>query len=379
MSDSDHIVQRLIETTGIHAFVFICEAADKYLPIVNSLEMALANGHRAKATDFEPEIGQKVDETRKTLKREDRIVWALRYYKKALALELLWLAKNDPQFVQEKFGSPPAPEQPGLEKQIRKLADVDLSPFETPGADTDFPPYVGYATIDAINQRLGHYLDLADSLGENDKDNIIHRLIFQHQSFGQILSLFRRGQILLHKKHAASLVIKQARGVTANGEQYDMRDDEGPIQTWVTFPNGWRWLNLLRNCSEIRNDPKAPAHLAVTGHCANTAALGDVEVLELVEPLGNDRWRHHAMFVLHNSSGQLGEMKGRKNQKPSPRLWKYILELLRQRKEIKGLYGAGHKPENNFHLKDFPKQYLDILRRERPELFTSSASDQLPR
>jgi hypothetical protein len=372
MTDAAHVVEQLITTEGIHAFVFICEAADKYLPIIDSLEVLLANGKSVKVVQIEVDVAKKVEEAKKTLKREDRIVWALRFYKKALIEELLWLAHTEPQFFQRKFGAPPAPDQSGLERQLRKLADVDITPFqEADPADPEAlePPYTGYSTIDTINQRLGHYMEIAETYGENEPDNIIHKLIFQRQPFGEIVSLFRRGEIALLKKHAAGLTI-----VPAHGPNYDMQDDEGPIKTLVNFPNGWKWLNLMRNCSEIRNDPQAPPSTAITGHCANTAAKGNVTVLELVEPLGDNRWKHHAMFVL-SKDGQLGEMKGRKNQKPSPRLHKYILELLRQRKEIKGMgYHSSdhHLPSNDFRLGDFPKPYLDILKRERPDLISDN-------
>lgn len=372
MTDAAYIIDQLLTTDGIHAFVVVCEAADKYLPIIDSLGVPLENGKIAKVTAVEPDVARKVDETKKTLRREDRIVWALRFYKKALVSELLWLVRHDPAFFQKKFGAAPLPDQTGLERQFRKLADVDITPFQESDPDDPEelePPYTGYSTIDTINQRIGHYIGIADTLGENEPDNIINKLIFQRQSFGEIVSLFRRGELLLMKKKAAGIVIKPSRGAVS-----DMADSEGPVQTWVKFPNGWRWFNLLRNCSEIRNDPNAPPSTAITGHCANTAAKGDVTVLELAEPLGNDRWKHHAMFVLHRN-GMLGEMKGRKNQKPSPRLYKYILELLRQRHEIKGLGFHGphhHAPGNDFSLSDFPKAYMDILRRERPDLLQNS-------
>lgn len=119
------------------------------------------------------------------------------------------------------------------------------------------------------------------------------------------------------------------------------------------------------------DDPGVASNVAVTGHCSNRFKLGEYS-LELVEPLGSDRWRHHAFFVVHRN-GIMGEMKGRKNQKPSPRLHRYILELLRQYPAIKGFKaGGGHAPENDFDLGDFPEPYRDTLKKERPELFGNS-------
>ena len=371
MSDAAQVVQNLIETDDIHAFVFVCEAADKYLPMIDSVAVALQNGQMAKIAEIDRSVVLKVDETKKSLKREDRIIWALRFFKKALIEELLWMVANEPEFFQKRFHSRPAPEQPNLTRQFQKLGDVDITPFQE--YDPNDPemleaPYSGFGTLDAINERLGHYLKVAATYGENEPDNIIHTLRFERQSFGEIVSLFRRGENQLLRRHAASIHIWPERK-----GQFDMRDEEGPVETLIPFSNGWRWFDLHRNCSEIRNDPQAPSNLAVTGHCANVVSKGPVTALELDEPLGNDRWKHHAFFLL-GQDGLMTEMKGRKNQKPSPRLHKYILELFRHDKRIKGVNRVrGWNPAHDFALSDLSKPDQDILKRERPELFSTAA------
>lgn len=394
MTEIDTLVENLIETDGIHAFVFICEVADKYyFPMVDSIVVPLANGKSAKVSQIEPDVRHKVEETRRAMRRGDRIVWALRFYKKSLLEELLWLVEHDPGFFQKKFGAPPAPEQaaqpPGheqapqnhsggaasyLRQQLQKLSSVDITPFVDPAwdPDGDKPPYTGYSTIDAINSSLGRYMEIIDTSGENEPDNPIQRLIFQHQSFGEIISMFRRGEIILKKKYAPGIKI-----TPDPAPDHDMRDEEGPIKTVLGLSNGWRWFDLMRQCSQIRNDPRAAPAFAITGHCANTATPSSATtILELAEPLGNNRWRHHAMFVVQKG-GLLGEMKGRKNQKPSPRLWKAIVELLLKTPWIKGLVGAGYNPDNNFRLCDLPKFYLDKLKEERPDIFVNSVPSQL--
>lgn len=373
MSDAARIVEQLLTTDGVHAFVLVCEAADKYLPMIDSLTVPLANGQAVKVTDLSPEVARKVEETRKTLKREDRIVWALRQYKKGLVSELLWMTQHEPEYFQKKTGSPPAPDQTGLQRQLQKLSDVDISPFME--ADPDDPesfepPYSGYGVIETINDVLGRYLELADTYGEREPDNPIHKLMFQRQTFGEIASAFRRGQMMLMRKYMANWEAEPE-----SRKPYDLRDAEGPIQTLIKFPNGWRWFNLHRKCSTLHGQ-------TTMGHCGNTAsAKSSHTIYELAEPVqiaGKTVWKPHATFILDTSTGKLGEMKGRKNQKPSPRLWKYILELLRQRKEIIGLEGHGYESQNNFFLKDLPDSYLDALYQDRPEIWQNSDPDQLP-
>lgn len=368
MTDAEKIVENLINTDGIHAFVFICEAADKYLPIIDSVVISLENGRTIKATDLDRHLALKVDETRKTLKREDRIVWALRFFKKALIEQIIWMIKNDPEFFQKKFRSRPTQEQPALIRQLQKLSDVDITPFREfdPEYEDIESPYSAFTTIDAINNRLEHFVEVMQKYGENDPTNVINSLRFDRQSFGEIISLLRRGEIALRRKKFPGGILMTP---TPEGP-FDLQDKEGPVETVVEFPDGWRWFDLHRAFSPMRDDRTAASDIAITGHCANNASQSGETAFELAEPLGNNRWKHHAFFVLH-SNGQLGERKGRKNQKPSPRLEKYIFELLRRVKKIRGLSGpSGWNSSHDFALNDLTKPHLDILRRERPEIFS---------
>ncbi len=392
MSDTAQLVERILETDNIHAFVLVCEAADKYLPMIDALGVVLANGKTLKVTDISPDVAKKIDETRKTLKREDRIVWALRFYKKALLLESLWLAQHDPEFFKKRFGAVPAPDQPILQKQIFKLAEVDVTPFEhghfdDPSAE---PPITGYATIDAINARLGHYIEVADTYGAGEHDNVVNHLVLGRQSYGEVVSAYRRGEIEIKKRYAAVLTMwpinSYAGRVKRHGEigykeapGADLADSEGPITTILKFPGSkFRWLDLHRNCSYMRDDvwsKKTPAAERLTGHCCNTAGKGACTVLELAEEVGRNRWQHHAAFILYDN-GQLGERKGFNNQKPSANLHRYIFELLRHDKRIRGMGGkVGWGAHHDFQISDLPRAWQKQLKKERPELFSGSDED----
>jgi hypothetical protein len=69
---------------------------------IDSLTFALEDGQQIRVTEISPAVAAKTEETRKVLRREDRTMWALRHFKKGLALELLWLARNDPKWFAKK-------------------------------------------------------------------------------------------------------------------------------------------------------------------------------------------------------------------------------------------------------------------------------------
>jgi hypothetical protein len=73
-----------------------------------------------------------------------------------------------------------------------------------------------------------------------------------------------------------------------------------------------------------------------------------------------------ATFIL-DADGQLGEMKGRGNDKPAARYHPYILALLRH-DMIRGIKGGGYMPENNFSMSDFDPQTREQLIAKKPEL-----------
>ncbi len=394
MTEAAQLVERILETDNVHAFVLVCEAADRYLPMVDSLAIALANGKMLKVTEISPDVGRKVDETRKTLKRNDRIVWALRFYKKALLLEAMWLAKYDPEFYKKRFGAVPAPEQPVLAKQINRLSDVDVTPFmegDEDDPEATEPAITGFRTIDAINARLGHYIEVADTYGAGEHDNIINRMVLGRQSYGEVVSAYRRGEIQIKKRYAAALTIWPAHsyaGRTKSNTEItytepgnaDLMDAEGPVETIMKFPGSkFRWFDLHRNCSFIRDDmwaKKTPDAERVTGHCCNVAGKGACTVLELAEHLGGNRWQHHAAFILYHD-GQLGERKGFANQKPSPNVYKYIFELLRGYKRIKGMGGKiGWGSQNDFQISDLPLPWQQQLRKDRPDLFQGKGAEE---
>jgi len=140
---------------------------------------------------------------------------------------------------------------------------------------------------------------------------------------------------------------------------------EDPDPAWIKFQDGWQWQYLDRKACE--REAKSMQH------CGNAPSRkpGD-KILSLREPVerdGKTLWLPHLTFIFND--GQLGEMKGFKNQKPAPKFHPYIVKLLEDER-IKKVKGGGYKPQNNFKLKDLTEQQHQALEKVRPELIQQS-------
>ena len=103
------------------------------------------------------------------------------------------------------------------------------------------------------------------------------------------------------------------------------------------------WFNLNKNYCDKEG--------AAMGHCGNRAAATDKDtILSFREHKGKDMYVPHLTFVLDTTSGLLGEMKGKANNKPNVKYHPAILSLLKNLDAIKGIEPKGYLPEENFNL-----------------------------
>lgn len=126
-------------------------------------------------------------------------------------------------------------------------------------------------------------------------------------------------------------------------------------KTILEFPDGFRWVLLPRGYCSVEGK--------AMGHCGNVNARPDDEILSLRDKKNVP----HLTFVINN--GEIGESKGRGNDKPAPRYHKYIVDLFTadlEDKEISIDYvaGGGYKPENNFKMEDLSPQDLEKIKKE---------------
>lgn len=116
---------------------------------------------------------------------------------------------------------------------------------------------------------------------------------------------------------------------------------------------GWKWVSLGRGyCSE---EGKA------AGHCGNAGATKGDNILSLRDQMNFV----HLTFIVND--GILGEMKGRGNDKPAVKYHKAVVALLKS-PLIKSIRGGGYLPEHNFQLTDLPKETLEELIKQKPDL-----------
>ena len=116
---------------------------------------------------------------------------------------------------------------------------------------------------------------------------------------------------------------------------------------------GWKWVDLRKGYCDKESKSM--------GHCGNSGALLGDTILSLRDQNNIP----HLTFILNG--GNLGQMKGRNNNKPSEKYHPAIVELLKL-PIIKQVVGGGYKPENNFSLNDLDEEIKDQLIELKPDL-----------
>jgi len=152
-----------------------------------------------------------------------------------------------------------------------------------------------------------------------------------------------------------------ARGMKPTEESYDN------AEKIMEFPDGMAWWNLgVGGC---------PLEAKSMGHCGNGFGNPGDQVLSLRKRMNIQGEMQDVPFLtfILDKRGNLGEMKGRNNDKPVPRYHPYIIALLEKPADItgiSGIKGGGYKPENNFSLKDLDEQTRERLLAANPNLLT---------
>jgi len=131
----------------------------------------------------------------------------------------------------------------------------------------------------------------------------------------------------------------------------------------IDFKDGYVWFNTEEQSARDQT-------FAMTGHCSTCYNYDEIALVlrEHVVVDGQDFWRPVLQFCV-DPNGMLGEMKGKANNKPSSKYFKYIVPLLRH-KIVKGIKGGGHKPHTNFALSDLPDKDRKKLQKAKPALLT---------
>lgn len=140
----------------------------------------------------------------------------------------------------------------------------------------------------------------------------------------------------------------------------------GGVERVIDFGDGFAWFNL----GTAYCDKESMA----MGHCGNAPSRGDPNqtIYSLRETvIKGDKvfYRPYLTFIFHKAEGEFGEMKGKGNDKPSPKYHKYIIPLIME-SWVTGLMGGGYLEENNFKITDVSgwERYV----KEKPSLMELS-------
>ena len=279
------------------------------------------NDIKLKAKEF-------TDMAKKSLKKNDRIVWYLKLVRITLASQIMV------QINLSKYHS---------NIQLDNDENTDLGKFIKKEQAQFSPPLENVYNYQWLNRAI---TTLEHSLSLPIPD--IQNMTFTNQNPEELIGVFN--DVERDWKEKQNQILNYP------------AEEEAAFTTLIKFPDGKVWINL--NKAYCETEGKA------MGHCGNKAAYKEGDsILSLREPIkhGNAvKWRPCLTFILHED-GNLGEMKGRGNQKPAPQYHNNIIELLKL-PIIKGIIGGGYAPERNFAITDLPEKEADELIEMKPSL-----------
>jgi hypothetical protein len=271
------------------------------------------------------EINSWVNWGKRVLQKRDRVTWYLRLG------QLKWA-----DYLADAYQWYKRPEEAVRWTEWVKAKAQQFDPPMTPqgAASTD---------MHAVRSRLEHFLSLP--IPE------IQGTVFLRQQPGGLLGGFSR----LEKDWR-------------DRQSHLLLPHEGDREA-VGFPDGWAWWVLDRSY--------CPEEARAMGHCGNEAtgpSRPDDRILSLrrrVVVRNTEYLEPHLTFIL-GEDGLLGEMKGRGNEKPSPRYHPYIVRLLEQTDLVRGIVGGGYMPEHNFSLDDLPPEQRERVKKANRSLVSAS-------
>jgi hypothetical protein len=139
-------------------------------------------------------------------------------------------------------------------------------------------------------------------------------------------------------------------------EEVDLEEGDKIILDYGNYA----WVMLNRGACDAEG--------RAMGHCGNVPSVRDGDrIISFRSKLKNNKQKPHLTFIL-DKYGFLGEMKGRANTKPKEKYHTYIVDLLKQNNIIKGIKGGGYAPEENFELDDLDDNTRKELVKSNPVL-----------
>jgi len=295
------------------------------------------------APDQIPKIERIISGIQKTYKRSDRIIWALRWLRYNLVLEL-----------KDYISALPEDEKDTVSQWIEKTTKKLENEFISKGS---IDPYVVQETARVLTSNvfinsMVHYMAYTD----RQSDNYIAAIDdyqFLWQTPNTVITDLSKFEY--EWKETRSRELEHASTAYEGAEKI------------IDFPDGFAWWNT--------NESSCSKEGSAMGHCGNNQGSRNPhdKLLSLRQDVtrgGNTYQIPYLTFIL-DEDGYLGEMKGRNNQKPSEKYFPYIVALLKS-KYVDGIKGGGYDPANNFHISDLPNNVRDELISINPDFETFS-------
>jgi hypothetical protein len=138
----------------------------------------------------------------------------------------------------------------------------------------------------------------------------------------------------------------------------------------IDLGNGWGWYDLGKGYDEAEG--KAMAHCGnvnaqrAEGYPNHPHHHDRILSLRKEHKIDGETYHEPRLSFIENQ-GYLGETKGFGNSKPAAKYHDAITELLKHPR-IKENVGGGYAPNNNFYLNDLPKDKLDKLLKDKPNI-----------
>jgi len=271
-----------------------------------------------------------IADARKALKRNDRIVWVLKWQRLSIVSMAISSLKTD------NTGSLETPDQLGKKGAVLQKMATKYGLYE--------------AGVNVLNiQRPwpinGHYIPHLMSMIERIPQ--MDAVVWEGTPNG-----------LKDKMNGIEATWQESREQFVNPQD---RNDK----VIIDMDNGQGWVLLDRSYCDAEG--------SAMGHCGNDQgdATDTDTILSFRTILSDTEQKPHLTFII-SKDGILGEMKGRANQKPNQKYHPAIVKLLLH-PMVKGIDGGGYDPANNFAMADMAEDQQNMVFDAKPSLMTTTA------
>jgi len=284
-------------------------------------------------------------DARRILKRNDRIVWFVRWHRMALlsamCFDLIHRTGGNPA---NKHDNEDAYRE--FQRYVKEMASRSGRPEQRIiSAVLDFSP--------AYLPEFEHWLSLPIAGIQNT--------VWEWQTYSELKVHFNR----LEEEWA-----RERKGLIWTVKPGD--------EAIINFGSGLAWWSLSRAACKEEGD--------AMGHCGNSPRSNSTDrIYSLRQQVKTDKgvgYKPYLTFILYDD-GYLGEMKARFNKSPKnaaaagfiPSDFQREIAALLKRPFIKGLRGGTWAPKEDFKLADLDEQNFNDLLSARPSLFNLKDPD----